>query len=189
MRKADALTAVFVVVSILYPLGAAFAVRAFGPLWVVAALCVLLLARGALGLKRQIPLALTYGLIAVAAGIALVAIFDRALSVRLYPALMNAAMLAAFAQTLWRGPSMIERFARLMEPNLPESGVRYTRIVTWIWVAFFAINGAIAIWTAIYADWSTWTLYNGLIAYIAMGVLFAGEWVVRPFARRAAKNA
>jgi len=120
--------------------------------------------------------------------VGLVALYDHELSVRLYPALMNASMLAAFAQTLWRGPSMIERFARLAEPNLPESGVRYTRLVTWVWVVFFIVNGAIAAWTAFYADWPLWTLYNGLIAYIAMGVLFAGEWLVRPLVRRAAKD-
>lgn len=189
MRKVDAFTILFVGVSILYPLVAALAVRAFGPFWVVVGLCALLLLRGVLGLKRHIPAALTYGLILVAGAVALVALFDRALSVRLYPAFMNAAMLAAFAQTLWRGPSMIERFARLAEPNLPASGVRYTRAVTWIWVGFFIINGAIAAWTALYADWSAWTLYNGLIAYLAMGALFAGEWLVRPLARRAAKDA
>lgn len=189
MRKVDASALVFAGVSILYPLVASFAVRSFGPGWVVAALCVLLAARGLLGLKNKIPAALTYGLLAVAIGVGLVALYDRELSVRLYPAFMNAAMLIAFAETLVRPPSMIERFARLHEPDLPESGVRYTRAVTWVWAAFFAINGAIAVWTALYADWSTWTLYNGVIVYIAMGALFAGEFIVRPFARRAGAKA
>lgn len=184
MRRADALTLLFAGVSILYPLGAAFAVRAFGPGWVVAGLCLLLFARGAFGLKQHAPLGLTLGLLLVAAVVAAVAAFDRDLSVRLYPALMNGAMLAAFAHSLWRGPTMIERFARISEPELPESGVRYTRAVTWVWVAFFCVNGAIATCTAI-SDWQTWTLYNGVIAYIAMGVLFAGEFALRPLFRRA----
>jgi uncharacterized membrane protein len=104
---------------------------------------------------------------------------------RLYPAFMNAAMLLAFAQTLISPPSMIERFARLVEPDLPESGVRYTRAVTWIWVGFFIVNGAIAGYTAVYSSWETWTLYNGVVAYVAMGALFLGEFLVRPFFRRA----
>jgi uncharacterized membrane protein len=145
--------------------------------------------RGLSGLKRHIPLALTIGLLIVAGAVALIALYDRTLSVRLYPAFMNAAMLAAFAQSLWRGPSMIERFARIAEPDLPESGVRYTRIVTWVWTVFFAINGAIAAWTAVYADWDTWTLYNGIIAYIAIGALLGGEFLARPFVRRAARDA
>jgi hypothetical protein len=33
--------------------------------------------------------------------------------------------------------------------------------------------------TALWASPATWTLYNGLIAYVMMGLLFAGEYVVR----------
>jgi uncharacterized membrane protein len=185
MRKVDVSVVLFAGVSILYPLIAAIAVRAFGPEWVLAGLVVVLALRGRIGFSRKIPGGLTWGLLLVAAGLALVALYDRELSVRLYPAFMNAAMLLAFAQTLWRPPSMIERFARLVEPELPESGVRYTRAVTWVWVGFFAINGAVAAWTALYASWTTWTLYNGLIAYLAIGGLFLCEMLVRPFFRRA----
>ena len=183
MPRVDASAAAFAGISILYPLIAAILVRTVGPGWVVAGLFALLALRGALGLRSKIPGALTYGLVFVAAALAITALYDRALSVRLYPAFMNAAMLIAFAQTLRVGPSMIERFARLVEPDLPASGVQYTRIVTWVWTCFFAANGAIAAWTAAFASWPAWTLYNGLIAYIAMAVLFVGELLVRPFFR------
>lgn len=185
MRKIDVSVVLFAGVSILYPIIAAVSVRAFGPGWVLVGLGVLLVLRTLLGLQNKMPGALTWGLLVVAAALAAVAMVDRELSVRLYPAFMNAAMMVSFAHTLWRPPSMIERFARLVEPNLPESGVRYTRAVTWIWVAFFTINGIIAVWTALYASWTTWTLYNGLIAYIAIGALFVCEMLVRPFFRRA----
>ena len=182
MRRVDGSALLFAAVSILYPLLAALAVRAFGPGWVVLGLLVLLALRGLLGMKRA-PGGLTFALLFVAGAVALAALYDRELSVRLYPAFMNAAMLAAFAHTLWRGPSMIERFARLVEPDLPESGVRYTRAVTGVWCGFFLVNGAIAVWTAFYADWALWTLYNGLIAYAAIAALFVGELLVRPFFR------
>lgn len=185
MRKIDVSVVLFAGVSILYPVIAAVAVRAFGPGWVLIGLVALLLLRSLLGLQGKVPGSLTWGLLFVAAALALVALFDRELSVRLYPAFMNAAMLISFAHTLVRPPSMIERFARLVEPDLPESGVRYTRAVTWIWVCFFALNGAIAVWTALYASWNTWTLYNGLISYIGIGALFVCEMLVRPFFRRA----
>jgi uncharacterized membrane protein len=185
MRKVDASVALFAGVSILYPIIAAVAVRYFGPGWVLLGLLALLALRGTLGLTRKLPGGLTYGLLFVAAALALVALYDRELSVRLYPAFVNAAMLVAFGHSLLRPPSMIERFARIVEPDLPESGVRYTRAVTWIWVGFFVINGSIAVWTALYADWNTWALYNGLVAYIAMGALFGGEMLLRPFFRRA----
>jgi uncharacterized membrane protein len=186
MRRIDASALLLAAVSIIYPLVAALAVRHVGPGWVVGALCALLVARSALGLHNAVPGALTYALLFVAGGVALVALVDQELSVRLYPALMNAAMLAAFALSLRRGPSMIERFARIAEPDLPESGVRYTRKVTWVWVFFFLGNGLVAAWTAVYADWRVWTLYNGVIAYVGIGALIVGEWIVRPLARRAA---
>lgn len=171
-------------VSIAYPLFAAYAVHTLGPEPVVVALCVLLLLRCGVGALRHVPLGLTLGLLAVAAAIAVIALYDRELSVRLYPAIMNAALLAAFAETLVRGPSMIERFARISEPDLSDAGVRYTRKVTWVWVGFFAINGAIAVATAFYADWPTWTLYNGVIAYVAIAALLGGEYLVRQRVRR-----
>lgn len=185
MRKVDVSAVLLAVVSVLYPVIAAIVVRLWGPGYVLVGLFVLLALRAIPAFARHIPGALTYGLIFVAAALAFVTFFDPQLSVRLYPAFMNAAMLLTFAVTLWRGPSMIERFARLAEPALPESGVRYTRTVTWIWVGFFLLNGAIAAYTAFYAAWTVWTLYNGLIAYIGMGVLICGEMLVRPFFRGA----
>jgi uncharacterized membrane protein len=187
MPKIDLSAVLIAAISILYPLLAAFAVRAFGPAWVVGGLCVLLLARGVFGLTQKIPAGLTIALLAVALAMAGVALIDRALSVRLYPAFMSTAMMAAFAYSLFRPPSIIERFARLVEPDLPESGVRYTRTVTKVWVAFLLGNAAIATWTAFYADWNLWTLYNGVISYVAMGALFAVEFVVRGFVRARAE--
>jgi uncharacterized membrane protein len=179
MIPSDKSAAILGVISILYPLFAAFAVQTFGPAPVIVGLCLLLVLRSIGGASRKLPVGLTLGLLVVAAAIGLVALYDRDLSVRLYPAFMNAALLAAFAQTLVSGPSMIERFARLAEPNLSEAGVRYTRKVTWVWIGFFAINGAIATATALYADWRVWTLYNGVIAYIAISFLLGGEYIVR----------
>ncbi|MBS0545684.1 MAG: hypothetical protein JSR40_18335 [Proteobacteria bacterium] len=98
---------------------------------------------------------------------------------RLYPAAMALGMLTLFALSLRRPPSMIERLARLHEPNLPPAGVRYTRRVTQIWCAFFVGNGTVAAYTSVYASREEWALYNGLIAYVLMGALFTGEWLVR----------
>lgn len=98
---------------------------------------------------------------------------------RLYPALINAGLLLVFAGSLLSPRSLIERLARLQEPDLPPSGVAYTRRVTQIWCGFFIVNGAIAAWTALAASRSVWALYNGAIAYGLMGLLFAGEYWVR----------
>ena len=101
-----------------------------------------------------------------------------------YPLLVNVGLLAVFAISLVHPPTVIERIARIREPNLPERAVRYTRAVTIVWCGFFVINGAIAAWTAAFASLATWSLYNGFIAYLLMGALFAGEWLVRRRVRR-----
>lgn len=106
-------------------------------------------------------------------------IFNNYSALRLLPALNSAAWLIGFGYTLWRPPSMIERFARLQNPQLDARGVRYTRAVTQVWCGFFAINFIIALYTAGFSDFALWALYNGCIAYVAMGVLFALEYWVR----------
>lgn len=101
------------------------------------------------------------------------------LGMRAYPVAVNAVMLAIFLSSLWRGVPVIERLARLREPELPAAGIRYTRNVTWAWCGFFILNGTIASWTALYASLAAWTLYNGAISYGLIAVMFTGEWLVR----------
>lgn len=98
---------------------------------------------------------------------------------RLYPVAVNLGLLALFGFSLLNQPSLVERIARLRHPDLPPAGVRYTRRVTQIWSAFFAINATAAGWTAFWTDRDTWVLYNGFIAYFLIGALMAGEWLVR----------
>ena len=105
--------------------------------------------------------------------------FNALLPLKFYPVFVNAALLSAFIYSLIVPPSMIERFARLREPELPVAAIYYTRRVTQVWCFFFAINGAIAMITALWASAAIWTLYNGFIAYLLMGLLFAGEYWVR----------
>ncbi|HEY1042993.1 MAG TPA: hypothetical protein VGE60_03945 [Telluria sp.] len=101
------------------------------------------------------------------------------LPLKLYPVMVNAGFLAAFAWSLSTPVSMVERFARLREPELPAEGVAYTRRVTQAWCVFFAANGAIAAGTALLASDRAWWLYNGVIAYVLMGLMFGGELLVR----------
>lgn len=103
---------------------------------------------------------------------------------RLYPVVINLGMLALFAISLREPPSMVERIARLKEPDLSAAGVRYTRRVTQVWCAFFVLNGALALCSALVASRAVWAIYNGCIAYVLMGLLFAGEWLVRRKVRR-----
>jgi len=100
-------------------------------------------------------------------------------SLRFYPALVNGVMLVIFSWSLLSPPSLIERLARLQHPDLPPEGVIYTRRVTQVWCGFFIVNGVFALVTALWSSFEIWSLYNGLIAYLLMGVLFIGEYIVR----------
>ncbi len=95
-----------------------------------------------------------------------------------YPVIVNLFMLILFAVSLFQKQSMIERFARLQAPELPDSGVLYTRKVTMVWSLFFIINGSISLATC-FQSMEIWTLYNGLISYLLMGTLFGIEFIIR----------
>ncbi len=95
------------------------------------------------------------------------------------PVLVNVLLLVQFASSL-RGPvSLVERFARLQDPELPPGGPQYCRTVTKVWCIFFVLNGAIAATLAGFGPVSWWAVYNGMIAYLLMGALFTVEYVAR----------
>lgn len=144
-----------------------------GALWLARALS-----------PRQTPLSRTLSVAALAFCLVL-ALADSSALLLGYPVLINLALLALFAGSLCSGMPIIERLARLQEPQLPPAAVRYTRKVTWVWVGFFSVNAAIATGLALWAPLTWWTLYTGLIAYLLMGLLFAGEWLVRQRVRKA----
>ncbi|WP_116135655.1 hypothetical protein [Trinickia diaoshuihuensis] len=107
---------------------------------------------------------------------AAIAVTDSEALLRAYPIVVNASMLVAFGATLvGGGPSMVEKFARVRRPELDARAVRYTRRVTQVWCVFFAINGAVSTLCALWASRALWALYNGLITYLLIGVLIAGE--------------
>jgi len=110
---------------------------------------------------------------------------ESASTARLYPVMVNLGMLAYFGSSLLHPPSAIERIARISEPDLPPQAIIYTARVTMVWCLFFVINGAIALYTAIWSSLEIWTLYNGLIAYLAMGLLFSVEYLIRRHVREA----
>jgi uncharacterized membrane protein len=81
--------------------------------------------------------------------------------------------------TLISPPPVAEKFARVWVQNLSEDEIRYCRKVTQVWCAFFAGNGSLAAGLAVYASLGIWTIYNGVIAYLLMGTLFASEFLYR----------
>ena len=100
----------------------------------------------------------------------------------LLPTFINGALLVTFGVTLRAGATpMVERFARLVHDDLSPAQQGHCRAVTSVWCAFFAANGLVALSLALWAPLKVWTLYTGLVAYVLMGLLFAGEYVVRAY--------
>lgn len=98
---------------------------------------------------------------------------------KFYPVLMNLGFLTVFAGSLFSEQTVVERIARIREPDLSSDGVRYTRKVTQVWCGFFLANGLAAALTALYASDEIWLFYNGFLAYILIATLASVEWLVR----------
>ncbi|MFT4020477.1 MAG: Clp protease [Acinetobacter sp.] len=160
---------------LLYPFLVGWALS-HGYLWQVAVLFLLIGLIRLIFQRKAILGSLT--ILAIICG-AMGLIFQHSLALKLYPVAMNFGALLIFATSLWRPPSMIERFARVFEPELPESGVRWTRRVTQVWCLFFIINGGVALYSALFSSMQFWVFYNGCISYLLMGALFLGEFILR----------
>jgi uncharacterized membrane protein len=101
---------------------------------------------------------------------------------RLYPAAVAGAFLAAFALSL-RSVPLAERFARRMGEDLDDAGVAYCRSATVAWTVFLSVHFAVTVAT-LFASRRTWAFYNGFVAYILIGAMFLGEYAVRKRVRR-----
>lgn len=134
------LTGLSAIVLFAYPFAVYFGIDKFGLNLVggllIAALLLRLFVANKTPLKEFKFLALTTG----AVGILLVAlgmVFKQHGWLKFYPVVVNICMLCVFAFSLKQPQSIIERLALLQEPELPPSGVAYTRKVTMVWCVFF----------------------------------------------------
>jgi uncharacterized membrane protein len=170
------LTLLAVLLTLLYPLAIWFGNGRVEPRWLAGLLLLAVATRlPTLDISRNARWLAASALLLVA----LAVWSNLLLPLKLYPVLVNVALLAAFGATLAAPPSMVERFARRREPDLPIAAVHYTRRVTQVWCGFFIVNGALALGTALWASDAVWSLYTGVIAYGLMAALFGGEWLVR----------
>ncbi|WP_261817669.1 COG4648 family protein [Vibrio gallicus] len=177
------LTALSALILLAYPLAVYFGIERYGLSLVGGVLIAALLLRLLYSSKSRLKELKQLALISASVGITLVAlgvIFRQQGLLTFYPVVVNLCMLMVFANSLRQQQTIVERLARLQDPDLPQSGIDYTRAVTKVWCAFFIINASIALYTC-FLSMAIWTLYNGLISYILAGLLFAIEWIVRQF--------
>lgn len=178
-----ALAVLAAALSIAFPFWAWFGLKHFGLGAAAAGLAVLAAVRLAAKPSRAALLQ--------AAGAALLALaaflLKSAAAVMLYPVLVNGFLLWLFGSSLLPGRMpVVERIARLRE-DLPPQGVRWCRQVTKAWVLFFLLNGLLALATVVIGDRDLWLAWNGCGSYVAIGAMFAGEWLLRRRIRRTDK--
>lgn len=163
-------------VTVLYPLAIYFSLGNIEPRWIALILLSVAVLRALTSPEKFWRYAAGAALL-----LALLSMYlNHATPLKLYPVIVSATLLCVFSISLWHPPTVIERLARLQDPNLPVEAIAYTRKVTLVWCFFFLLNGSIALFTALYASDKIWALYNGLISYCLMGILFGGEWLIRP---------
>jgi uncharacterized membrane protein len=165
------------VASLAYPFVVYFNIRAITPTSMVAGMLAVLGVRLMFSRKDERRNLVPYLFGAI--GTLSLAYSVPTLGPKAYPIVVNLGLAIVFGISLMYPPTAIERIARIREPHLPPAGISYTRKVTFVWTVFFLINAGISAWTAVAGSLELWTIYNGLIAYVAIGVVFAIEYAVR----------
>ena len=104
--------------------------------------------------------------------------FTHWIVVKYYPAVMNFCIFMMFFVSSFQKETIIQRFARMMEPEIKPKALEYTRNLTYIWAVFTFLNFLVSVWT-IFLPEKIWALYNGCVSYVLIGLFFAIEYVVR----------
>lgn len=185
-RRVPKLRLAFLALGAAYPFLVYFGLSYVRP----AALVLVLLGMVALKLlfdrpvgRERLPKVRALWLLGAAFLVAVMAALSPVAALKSYPVLVSLGFAAVFGLSLLRPPSMVERIARLGEPDLPDAAIPYLRTVTLIWLGFFLLNSAASIATALFGSLALWTFYNGLLSYLIMGALFLGELIVRNYLR------
>jgi len=107
-------------------------------------------------------------------------LYDVATIPKLLPPLIHTGLFYLFSTSLYSVP-LIERFARLDQPELPLAVRVYCRRLTLFWSGFFAVNVVLTVWLALQGDDVLWVLYNGLLVYLLVAALLVGEVLWRRY--------
>lgn len=117
-------------------------------------------------------------------------VFNKKIFLKLYSVVISVTMLFVFGSSLFFKPNIIFRFACLGDKSVKGSSFEpqvnsYCKKVTVVWCVFFVLNGSVSAFTALHdfgndaLNDKIWSVYNGGISYILMGLLFAVEFLVR----------
>lgn len=117
-------------------------------------------------------------------------IFNEKIFLKLYSVAISATLLFVFGSSLFFKPNIIFRFACFGDKSIKGSSYEqqvnnYCKKVTVAWCIFFIFNGSISAFTALHnfgndeLNDKIWSLYNGGISYVLLGLMFAVELFIR----------
>lgn len=180
----QAVKVVMGIILLSYPVAIYFAHDHFTPSQLLAGLLILLSVRALVSawvLRRRVALQMVLAVVLAIAAIVVLVRFGQVRMhwLRFYPMLFDLGVTAVFFGSLFTARPLVERIARVFQPDLPASGVRYTRHVTQAWGVLMLLIALVSLYTAVAGSLRSWSLFNGLIVYGVIALAFACEYVLR----------
>lgn len=111
------------------------------------------------------------------------ALFYQDLIAKLIPIIIQISLMLFFGKTLLKGkgPSLVERFARLDFPDepMPQILITYCRNLTIMWFGFFAFNVLTCLILALFAPVEWWAIFTGVLIFLLSVLLMVAEYFWR----------
>ena len=97
---------------------------------------------------------------------------------KFYPPVVNFGLFVIFFFSTFREKTVIQKIALSIEPEAKPPVLDYTKKLTYVWSGFMLINFLVSVAT-IFMSKEIWAIYNGLVSYILVGIMFGVEYIVR----------
>lgn len=107
----------------------------------------------------------------------------RIVILKFYPPICNFLIFFAFFSSIFSSETLVEKFARVLDGKLSEKTIKYTKKVNLIWVVFTFLNFIASIVTIFCSD-KIWMIYNGMVSYLLIGLIFIVEYIIRIILKR-----
>lgn len=104
--------------------------------------------------------------------------FSKIYALKFYPVIVNSFIFCVFFSSVFCEETIIQKVAKKMDGELTDFSRNYTRKLTYVWCIFLFVNLSISFAT-VFMSPKVWELYNACISYIALGVMFGVEYIVR----------
>ena len=124
-------------------------------------------------------------LISIAITLSVIALFHytQLFFVKFYPVCANLTVFLVFFTSLFAKETVIQKFAKMVDGDLSENALVYTRRLTYIWCFLTFFNFIVSLITVFLSE-EIWALFNGCISYILIGTLFFVEYVIRSILKK-----